>query len=101
MPDTGFFSSNSHEVAAAYLGACASALAIANGVLLFFRFKESWYPWIAYSLVSIAYMALSGFWIFIVLQLGYLTNAIYGYLHWAKYIKSAEQTASTQPENNN
>ena len=101
MPDTGFFSSDAHQVAAAYLDACSSALAIANGVLLFFRFKESWYPWIAYSLVSIAYMALSGFWIFIVLQLGYLTNAIYGYLHWSKYIKSTEEIVPAKPEETN
>ena len=80
MPDTGFFSSDSHQVVAAYLDAYASALAVANGVLFFFRFRESWYPWILYSIVNIVYLILSGFWIFIVLQLGYLTNAIYGYI---------------------
>lgn len=96
MPDSGFFSSDAHQIAASYLDACASALAIANGVLLYFRFKESWYPWIAYSIVSIAYMVLSGFWIFIVLQLGYLTNAIYGYLKWTKYIKEKKKANSSE-----
>lgn len=101
MPDTGFFSSDSHQVAAAYLDACASALAIANGVLFFFRFRESWYPWILYSVVNIAYMILSGFWIFIVLQLGYLTNAIYAYTKWSKYIKSTEEIVPAKPEETN
>lgn len=92
MPDTGFFSSEGAEVAAAYLDACSSALAVANGVLLYLRYKESWYAWMLFSVLQVIYMALSGFWIFIVLQLGYITNTIYGYFKWSKYIQEKQTT---------
>ena len=90
-PDTEFFSSEAQKVAVAYLDACLSALSIANGILLYFRFKENWIVWMMYSLVSIAVYIMTGLWVFLVLQFGYITNTIYGYLKWTKYIKEKRQ----------
>ncbi len=86
-PDSELFSNDATKVAVSYLDACVSALSIANGILLYFRFKENWMVWLAASILSIVVMALTGLWVFIVLQLGYITNTIYGYLKWTKYIK--------------
>ena len=82
------FTTELSQAISPYLDACASALAIANGILLYFRYTESWIVWIIYSIVCIPFYILNGWYVFIVLQLGYLTNAIYGYVTWKKYTKN-------------
>ena len=95
-PDSELYSSEASKVAVCYLDACYSALCIANGVLLYFRFKENWIVWLVASALSIVTMAITGLWVFIVLQLGYITNTIYGYLCWTKYIKNNKQTENNE-----
>jgi len=98
-PDTEFFSNDSIKVTVSYLDACISALAIANGILLYFRFKENWIVWLISSILCIITYALTGWWVFIVLQLGYITNTIYGYACWTKYIKNkANEQANDQTD---
>jgi hypothetical protein len=45
-------------------------------------------------------MIMTGLWIFLVLQIGYLTNVIYGICCWTKYIKNkkAEENSSAPQE---
>ena len=95
-PDSELFSSDAMKVAVCYLDACLSALSIANGILLYFRFKENWIVWLAYIAISTVVMIMTGLWVFIILQLGYLTNTIYGYLCWTKYIKKQKQEVLPQ-----
>ena len=55
--------------------------------------------WLAASILSIVVMALTGLWVFIVLQLGYITNTIYGYLKWTKYIKENQNGSKDDSTN--
>lgn len=93
-PDSELFSSDAVKVAVCYLDACLSALSIANGILLYFRFKENWIVWLGYIIISSVVMIITGLWVFLVLQLGYLTNTIYGYMCWTKYITSNKTEAT-------
>ena len=95
-PETEFFSSEGIKVAVSYMDACISALAIANGILLYFRFKENWIVWLVSSILSIVVMAMTGLWVFIILQLGYITNTVYGYYMWSKYIKENKEETGSQ-----
>ena len=99
-PDSELFSSDSIKVAVCYLDSCLGLLSIASGILLYFRFIENAYLWIAHVLISSVIMIMTGLWIFLVLQIGYLTNAIYSICCWTRYIKKkkAEETSIPQEE---
>ena len=98
-PETDFYDSDKIIKIVAYLDACASAVGIANGVFILFRFREQWLAWYICCLLETAINIISGQWVLLVLKAGYLTNTTYGYIKWTKYIKShqAEQPASTTP----
>ena len=96
-PESELFSSSTIMVIVCYLDACLSAISIANGILLYFRYKENWIVWLAYIALSSVVMILTGLWVFLVLQLGYLTNTIYGYITWTKYIKNHEKNKANAP----
>ena len=70
-----------------YLDACASAVGIANGLFILFRFREQWIAWYIVTGLEVVMNILAGQWILLVLKLGYLTNTTYGYIKWTKYIK--------------
>lgn len=89
-PDTEFFSSEAIKRFVAYFDACCSAVSIANGILLFFRYKENWLAWYLFTFMELAINIITGQWILLVLKLGYLTNTTYGYIKWTKYIKSKQ-----------
>lgn len=73
-----------------YIDALTNVLSISASILLFFRFKESWFLFIFLDLSSIL------MWIFrflngsndaslmIIMWTAYLMNAIYGYILWTK-----------------
>ncbi len=75
------------EVVVCYLDACVSAVAIANGVFIFLRYREQWIAWYIDALLEAAINILSGQYVLLVLKVGYLTNTTYGYIKWTKYIK--------------
>ena len=79
------------ETAVCYLDACASAVGIVNGVLIFLRYQEQWLAWIAEALLEAVINILSGQYVLLVLKAGYLTNSTYGYLKWRKYIATHEK----------
>ena len=85
-PETDFYSSVLIEQIIAYLDACVTALGVANGVLLFFRYKENWLVWLAAVVLETAIVIMSQQWIYLVLQVGYLFNTVYGYIKWTRYI---------------
>ena len=76
-----------------YLDACASAVGIANGLFILFRYREQWIAWYICALLETIINVISGQYVLLVLKAGYFTNTTYGYIKWTKYIRSHEQTA--------
>ena len=81
-----------------YLDACCSAVGIANGVFILFRYREQWVAWYISSLLETAMNIIAGQWVLLVLKGGYLTNTTYGYIKWTRYIRDRQsKEAAVQP----
>mgnify|MGYP002597847048 FL=1 len=81
-----------------YLDACCSAVGIANGVFILFRYREQWVAWYISSLLETAMNIIAGQWVLLVLKVGYLTNTTYGYIKWTRYIRDRQsKEAAVQP----
>lgn len=76
------------EIVVCYLDACVSAVGVANGLFILFRFREQWIAWYLDAILEAVINILSGQIVLLILKLGYLTNTTYGYIKWTKYIKS-------------
>lgn len=84
----GIFANNVvYKNIACYLDACASAVGIANGLLILFRYREQWIAWYICATLETVINIMAGQWVLLVLKLGYYTNTTYGYILWTKYIK--------------
>lgn len=70
-----------------YLDACASAVGIANGLFILFRYREQWIAWYICALIETVINIMAGQWVLLVLKAGYFTNTTYGYIKWTKYCK--------------
>lgn len=79
----------------AYLDACATAVGIANGLFILFRFREQWVAWYISAILEASMNIMLGQYVLLVLKLGYLTNTTYGYIKWTKYIKSHKEEKLT------
>lgn len=88
---TDFYNNQTLETAIIYIDACASAVGIANGLFIFFRFREQWIAWYICSALEAMINILSGQYVLLILKLGYFTNTTYGYIKWTKYIKSHKE----------
>ena len=75
------------EKVVCYLDACCSAVGVANGLFILFRYREQWIAWYISCFLEVAINIISGQWVLLVLKFGYLTNTTYGYIKWTKYIK--------------
>lgn len=85
---TDFFNSSSIETIVVYLDACTSAIGICNGLFILFRLREQWIAWFMFAIIETIINVMTGQYILLVLKLGYITNSIYGYIKWSKYIKT-------------
>ncbi len=97
----GIFANNvQYKNIACYLDACASAVGIANGLLILFRYREQWIAWYICSIIETVIDIMAGQWILLVLKVGYFTNTTYGYIMWTKYIRNLknEQTEKLTPK---
>lgn len=74
-----------------YLDACCSAVGVANGLAILFRYSEQWIAWFISTLLETAINIISGQWVLLILKAGYLTNTTYGFIKWNKYIKEHKQ----------
>ena len=90
-PETDFYSSDTVMKVVAYLDACLSIMSIIDGILMFFRSRESWWTWYLYIIVETIVNILSGQWILLVYKFGYVTNTTYGLVKWTKYIKTQKE----------
>ncbi len=88
---TDFYHNQNLETAIIYIDACASAVGIANGLFIFFRFREQWIAWYICAALEAIINILSGQYVLLILKLGYFTNTTYGYIKWTKYIKSHQE----------
>ena len=79
------------EKVVCYLDACCSAVGIANGLFILFRYREQWIAWYISTFLELTINIISGQWVLIVLKVGYLTNTTYGYIMWTKYIKQKKK----------
>ena len=80
-----------------YIDACASAVGIANGLLILFRYREQWIAWYIVAILETVINIIAGQWILLILKVGYLTNTTYGYIKWTKYIKN-HKNGGTPPQ---
>ena len=85
---TNFYNNEALETAIIYIDACASAVGIANGLFIFFRFREQWIAWYICAALEAIINIISGQYVLLILKLGYFTNTTYGYIKWSNYIKS-------------
>ena len=93
---TDFFGGNEAlETAIIYIDACASAVGIANGLFIFFRFREQWIAWYICALLEAAINIMTGQFVLLILKVGYLTNTTYGYIKWTKYVNSRKEEKLT------
>ena len=88
---TDFYNNDTLLTAIIYIDACASAVGIANGLFIFFRFREQWIAWYICSALEAIINILSGQYVLLILKLGYFTNTTYGYIKWTKYIKTHKE----------
>lgn len=79
------------EIVVCYLDACVSAVGIANGLFILFRYREQWIAWYISAALETVINILSGQYVLLVLKAGYFTNTTYGYIKWTKYIKSHKE----------
>ena len=93
---TDFLNGNEQlETLITYIDACASAVGVANGLFILFRFREQWIAWYICAALETIINILSGQYVLLVLKLGYFTNTTYGYIKWTKYIKSHKEEKLT------
>lgn len=81
------------ETLVCYLDACVSAVGVANGVFILFRYREQWVAWYISAILETIINILSGQYVLLVLKAGYFTNTTYGYIKWSKYIKEHKEQA--------
>ncbi|MBQ7173617.1 MAG: nicotinamide mononucleotide transporter [Clostridia bacterium] len=89
-PPSDFYGSETLWKVIAYLDASLAIMSIIDGILMYFRSKESWWTWYLYIAIETVVNILSGQWILLVYKLGYLTNTTYGLIKWSRYIKENE-----------
>ncbi len=91
-----FHGNKTLEMIVCYLDACVSCLGVLNGIFIMLRYREQWIAWIMSAVLEGVINVLSGQIVLLVLKLGYLTNSIYGYMKWTKYIKEHNIVVKTK-----
>ena len=89
--DTSFYASDTIEKISAYVDASLAVMSILDGILMFFRSRESWWTWYIYVAVETFFNILNGQWVLLAYKFGYLTNGLYGNYKWTRYIKKDEE----------
>lgn len=70
-----------------YLDAFASAVGMANGVLLLLRYSEQWIAWLITTVIYLFMDISSGMYILLITEIAMLVNTIYGLVKWYIYTK--------------
>ena len=70
-----------------YLDAFASAVGMANGILLLLRYSEQWLAWLITTILYLFMDISSGMYILLITEVAMLINTIYGIVKWYLYTK--------------
>lgn len=70
-----------------YLEAFASAVGMANGVLLLLRYSEQWFAWFITTILYIFMDISSGAYILLITEIAMLVNTVYGFVKWLIYTR--------------
>ncbi len=89
--DTSFYANDTIEKISAYVDASLAVMSILDGILMFFRSRESWWTWYIYVVVETFFNILNGQWVLLAYKFGYFTNGLYGNYKWTRYIKKEEK----------
>ena len=74
-----------------YLDAFASAVGMANGILLLLRYSEQWIAWMITTIIYLAMDVSAGAYILIIGDMAMLINTVYGIVKWYIYTKKHPQ----------
>ncbi len=74
-----------------YLDAFASAVGMANGILLLLRYSEQWIAWLITTVIYLIMDISAGAYILLIGEIAMLVNTIYGMVKWYIYTKKQEQ----------
>ena len=70
-----------------YLDAFASAVGMANGILLLLRYSEQWIAWLITTVIYLIMDITAGAYILLIGEIAMLVNTIYGMVKWVIYTK--------------
>ena len=74
-----------------YLDACASAVGMANGILLLLRYSEQWIAWLITTIIYLIMDISAGAYILLIGEVAMLVNTIYGMVKWYLYTKQQNE----------
>ena len=70
------------------LDAASTFFQLSTGILILLRIKEQWIFWIGYIFISATIWIFLQQWVMLIISVGYLSNSIYGFFNWSKYLKT-------------
>lgn len=86
-----------------YVDAFCTAMGMANGILLLFRYNEQWIAWILCLILDAWLYISAGSYIMLITVFAMVVNTIYGFIKWLIYIKknnpSEEQKIEVSDKN--
>ena len=78
-----------------YLDAFASAVGMANGILLLLRYSEQWIAWLITTVIYLIMDISAGAYILLIGEVAMLVNTIYGMVKWYLYTKKQTKKEHT------
>lgn len=81
-----------------YLDAFASAVGMANGILLLLRYSEQWIAWLITTVIYLFMDISQGAYILLIGEIAMLVNTIYGIVKWYLYTKKQEEKKTSKEE---
>ena len=75
-----------------YLESFASAVGMANGVLLLLRYSEQWFAWFITTILYIFMDISAGAYILLITEVAMLVNTVYGFVKWLIYTRKHQET---------
>lgn len=70
-----------------YLESFASAVGMANGILLLLRYSEQWFAWFITTILYIFMDISAGAYILLITETAMLVNTVYGFVKWLLYTR--------------
>lgn len=74
----------------AYLDALGSLFEISTGILIMLRFKNHYIVWLTAVLIQSVLYGIAGEWLIVLMNIGYVLIAAYGYFNWERNIKKQQ-----------